>query len=158
MKNPRRRFLFMAQASNNINPLPWVKQFSSFTSECSRCDRCLLACEQNIIIRGDGGFPSVDFTKGECTFCYQCAAACPQSLFKDKKETPWQQKISISKQCLAFHQVDCRCCADSCETQAIRFYLQSGQVAQPRVNEADCTGCGACISPCPNQSISMGEL
>ncbi len=158
MKNPRRPFLFMAQGVKNISPLPWVKQFSSFTNDCTRCNSCKLACEQNIIISGDGGFPSIDFTQGECTFCYQCAAICPESLFKDQKEAPWQQAITISKQCLAFNQIDCRCCIDSCETQAIRFYRGLNQVAMPSVNEADCNGCGACIKPCPNQSISMGKL
>ncbi|MBE1274546.1 ferredoxin-type protein NapF [Enterovibrio baiacu] len=156
--NRRRAFMrtpFKHIAKASIQPLPWIKDVSTFTDDCSRCGECIKACETQIIKQGDGGFPTVDFTSGECTFCYACADACPEPLFLEEHAQPWQQAISIDDACLAKKSVECRSCADACETQAIRFRLSVGSVAQPQFNSDDCTGCGACLSPCPVDAITM---
>lgn len=73
----------LAQASNGIRP-PWSGDESHFLTHCTRCDACINACENNILQRGAGGYPSVNFKNNECNFCYDCAQACPESLFSPR--------------------------------------------------------------------------
>lgn len=46
------------KASNGIRP-PWSGDESHFLTHCTRCDACINACENNILQRGAGGYPSV---------------------------------------------------------------------------------------------------
>ena len=55
---------------------PWALAEPAFLEACTRCDACRAACPEGILVRGSGGFPLVDFQRGECTFCGRCAAAC----------------------------------------------------------------------------------
>lgn len=48
------------KASNGICP-PWSGDESHFLTHCTRCDACINACENNILQRGAGGYPSVNF-------------------------------------------------------------------------------------------------
>ena len=56
------------QGINAIRP-PWSVNEADFTDKCTRCGDCILVCETQIIVKGDGGFPEIQFDKGECTFC-----------------------------------------------------------------------------------------
>ncbi len=153
-----RRRLFSRKSAEDVSPLlPWVKIADSFTDNCTRCGNCVAACETNIIVNGDGGFPTVDFSKGECTFCYQCAQACPEPIFLQQTESPWQAKARINQNCLAEKNVECRSCSEMCDTMAIQFKLQLNKVAQPVINWDDCSGCGACVSVCPTAAIHVGN-
>ena len=145
---------------NKIHPLiqqrlPWVKNEASFVSKCTQCEQCITACEEEIIVKGDGGFPIVDFTKGECSFCEGCAQSCPENLFDLTVAPAFSHKISINESCLAKKSVECRSCSDMCETQAIRFQLVLGSAAQPQINLDVCNGCGGCVAACPTSAISM---
>ena len=148
-----KRALLKGNKKNQTQFLPWLKDPDNFIEDCTQCQKCLSVCETNIIVLGEGGFPTIDFQKGECTFCYACATTCPEPLFWDQKKTPWDQKITITQLCLATNNVECRSCGDACEPQAIRFKLIKGQTAQPVVIQEDCTGCGACLSYCPVNAI-----
>lgn len=75
------------KASNGIRP-PWSGDESHFLTHCTRCDACINACENNILQRGAGGYPSVNFKNNECCFCYACAQACPESLFSPRHTRP----------------------------------------------------------------------
>ncbi len=153
----RRLFRRNTVSSENLS-LPWIKDAESFTDNCTRCGLCVDMCETKIIVNGDGGFPSIDFTKDECTFCYQCAEACPEGLFLPKEESPWQAKAKIEANCLAINNVECRSCSDMCDAMAIGFSFQVGKVAQPEINLDECTGCGACVASCPTSSINVSNL
>lgn len=48
------------KASNGIRP-PRSGDESHFLTHCTRCDACINACENNILQRGAGGYPSVNF-------------------------------------------------------------------------------------------------
>ena len=144
------------QTDSGLNHLlPWLKDAHLLTEQCTRCQHCLSACETNIIIKGDGGFPTVDFSIDECTFCYQCATSCPEDLFRPKSEAPWHISATTNTHCLANNNVECRSCQDICEPLAIQFTLKSGQVAQPQFSSELCSGCGACVSICPTQAIQI---
>lgn len=150
-----RRSLFSRRRTPALQRLPWVVDEDTFVDSCTRCNKCVNACETQIIVKGDGGFPTVDFTRGECTFCTRCAEACPEMLFRPTTEQPWDMKAQINQSCLAQNKIECRSCGDMCEVQAIRFKLQAGGVALPELDTDACNGCGACLSVCPVSAISM---
>ncbi|PSU97433.1 ferredoxin-type protein NapF [Photobacterium kishitanii] len=157
MINRSRRGLFTRQRPSQQQRLPWIKDENTFTDQCQRCNACVDVCQTKVIVKGDGGFPMVDFHhgEGECSFCYQCAHVCPEPLFEPQQQPPWQQTVTINASCIALNNIECRSCGDQCETQAINFVLQVGKVAQPMINDAACSGCGACISGCPVAAIEM---
>jgi ferredoxin-type protein NapF len=139
--------------------LPWVFNESIFIDGCTQCGDCLNACPENIIKKGDGGFPEVDFMQGECTFCQKCVESCEQNLFVNVLETPsdnaWHSDISIKGDCLAANDIFCQSCQDSCETEAISFKYINSSVPQPHITLSDCTSCGACVAVCPQTSIQL---
>ena len=92
-----RRFLLRHSLLSNQQSLPWLKNPKTFVTECTRCQQCIAACENNIIVIGVGGFPTINFKNGECTFCYKCADVCEEKLFKPITSTAWQQQISIDE-------------------------------------------------------------
>ncbi|WP_298440455.1 ferredoxin-type protein NapF [uncultured Ferrimonas sp.] len=155
MFDPSRRSLFARHRTPVSKRLPWVVAEPDFLERCSRCNHCVNACETNIIVHADGGYPQVDFSRGECTFCGACAQACPEALFADTNTAPWPNHISISQQCLAQQNIECRSCGDQCQPMAIQFKLAVGAVAQPQLQQDSCNGCGACIAGCPTAAISM---
>jgi ferredoxin-type protein NapF len=70
---------------------------------------------------------------------------------------PGQVKAVVKPECLTRHGVVCRSCGEQCETGAIRFHFIKGGVAQPQVEPALCTGCGACFAVCPAQAIALHD-
>ncbi len=154
----KRRFFKRQVVDESSIRLPWVNNASAFIDQCTQCGKCLQACETNIIVKGDGGFPTVDFNVGECTFCYQCAEVCPEPIFLTQDRPAWNAKAEIGEQCIAKQNVECRSCGDLCDTMAIQFKLEIGKVAQPNLNLDECNGCGACVSVCPTSSINVSNL
>ncbi|MDH0357302.1 ferredoxin-type protein NapF [Aeromonas caviae] len=136
--------------------LPWSVSWDEFVAGCTRCGDCLAACPEQILIKGDGGFPTVDFHRGECTFCTECVSACQAPVFRPTIQTPWEYVAHIEAGCLATAQVFCQRCQDSCEQQAIRFSPRLGRVPTPGIHAESCNGCGACVADCPVGSISIG--
>jgi len=158
--NHSKRALFKGHFAeqNSFQALPWLKSLDSLSQTCTQCGECLRACPQNIIIKGDGGFPKVDFQLGECDFCYECAASCPESLFTEKQQNPWPNKAEIQSQCLTLHNVFCQSCRDHCPEDIINFKPTLGGISKPEIDSDVCTGCGACIAPCPANAIQIKIL
>ncbi|GIU50191.1 ferredoxin-type protein NapF [Shewanella algidipiscicola] len=149
-----RRRLFNRRAQQAIRP-PWSRTDIEFTDICTRCNLCIEACETAIIFRGDGGFPEINFSQAECTFCTKCVSACKEPLFNDPQQEPWQLRAVIDNSCLALSGIWCQACKDACDARAITFTPAIGCAPQPAIMLDSCTGCGACVSPCPSQSISI---
>ncbi|EGM70641.1 ferredoxin-type protein NapF [Shewanella sp. HN-41] len=151
--NHSRRSLFNRRKNTAIRP-PWVREDIEFTDVCTRCSACITACETHIIHKGDGGFPELSFRDNECTFCTLCAKACPEALF-DLTQTPWHYKAHVQDNCLTYQGIWCQSCKDACEPRAITFTLSIGKAPTPKIDINLCTGCGACVAPCPSQAIQM---
>lgn len=135
---------------------PWALAEEAFIDRCTRCNDCLKACPQKILVVGDGGYPTVDFSHAECTFCGDCVTACrPKALVRLADAPPWQRQAVISDACLARQGVECRICGDFCDVRAIRFLPRLGGSPLPEIDSELCTGCGACVAPCPSRAISI---
>lgn len=155
-----RRALFKGQLTNKQSPdirPPWAQPEHTFLDLCSRCDKCASACESNIIIRGGGGYPRVDFKAGECTFCNACVTVCPDGALghPETESAAWNLTANIGDACLSANGITCRVCGDRCDARAIQFTLAMGGVANPIIDEKACTGCGACVAPCPVSVITI---
>lgn len=150
---------------------PWALTEALFTDECTRCRECISACEEEIIMIGDGGFPEIDFSRGECTFCEDCLDACTQqanqanssaALVKQTDLKPFYFNIQIDDACLAKQKTHCQSCKDVCDSRAIAMpwpkTANAGAIQTPEITLEDCTSCGACISTCPSQSISIHAI
>ncbi len=155
----RRQFLrgdFSGRKAVPLRP-PWALAEAAFLKACTRCGECVSACPQLILAPGKDGLPRVDFGRGECTFCGKCVEACqPHALEKREGMPPWRLKARIQSNCLAKSNVVCRACGDACAVQAIRFHPVVMAAAQPEVDGSLCSGCGACVKPCPAQAIEVG--
>ena len=142
-------------ADRNPVRLPWALSETAFTDGCSRCGDCLPVCPTGIIGKGRGGFPLLDFSHGECTFCGACVEACPEPLFRSRSEAPFPHVMAIGASCLPKHGIECRSCGDACEPVAITFQFNARRLAEPVLDSARCTGCGAGMAACPANAISL---
>lgn len=154
----RRAFLRGRSAPAERPPIrpPWAKAETVFSANCTRCDACLHACPENILLADGNGLPKVDFSRGECTFCQACVNACEQAAFDAPGAAqPWSHLAAIGANCLGQQGVYCRSCGESCEAGAISFSFSSRAIPIPAIDAAACTGCGACIGACPADAISI---
>lgn len=133
---------------------PWSQSEDRFTDLCTRCDDCVKVCPNHLIRRGAAGFPVLDFTQAACTFCAECVRVCTTgALVKADSVAPWNVRAHVGDACLTRQKVECRVCGEACDADAIRFRPTLGGVPQPVLDSALCTGCGACVAPCPVRAI-----
>jgi ferredoxin-type protein NapF len=155
----RRRFL-RGELTGSKAPLrpPWGIAEAQFTACCSRCEACLAACPDRLIVRGSGGFPEIDFARGGCSFCGACLRACSTGALLSPRPTvrnAWGHQVSILDGCLARRGVVCRSCGDVCEPGAIAFRPQPGGRCLPELSPEACTGCGSCVAVCPFGAVQV---
>lgn len=137
---------------------PWSQPESQFIDLCERCGECLDACPKEIIENGPGGYPVVNFADGFCIFCGDCVKACNHKALRfpaDPTIPPWMLEVAIDSSCLSLNGVVCRSCGDICEEAAIRFRLRTGGRSEPYLDPSACTGCGECVSACPNNAVTI---
>jgi ferredoxin-type protein NapF len=138
---------------------PWSLPEQPFSAACTRCGDCIRACETHVLQGARGGYPVVDFARGECSFCGACATACPTgAIVRTESNAPWTLVARIGDGCLTRRAVVCRSCGESCEAGAIRFRLAPGAVACATLDPSLCNGCGACVAPCPVNAITVQSV
>jgi ferredoxin-type protein NapF len=151
----RRSFLFGHAATAPTLRPPWSRH-NSVLEACSGCGECVDACPVGIIVLEAGGLAEINLAHHECTFCGECAQACPEDVF-DTALQAFDHEARFGEECLAQSGIECRACQDACPESAIRFRPRLGGPAVPELSKADCTGCGACIAPCPTGTIEMAS-
>ena len=153
----RRAFFKTGQVkqSNTDIHLPWLKNTEHFLDRCTQCQTCINHCPESIIEKGQGGYPTVNFNLGECTYCQECANHCPEDLFDLEQPAAWALSLNINDQCFTERGIVCQSCRDVCEPQAIAFKYTHSSIPKPVVDESLCTQCGACVSSCPANAISL---
>ena len=136
---------------------PWALSEIAFQEICTGCNACIETCQTSILKKARGGYPIVDFTDGECTFCGECVKVCrPRALSRDGGKLPWALMATISQfSCLSATGTMCRTCGDRCDVGAISYQLALKGKATPVVDPALCSGCGACVAPCPVDAVNM---
>ncbi|MBP2302187.1 ferredoxin-type protein NapF [Azospirillum picis] len=151
----RRRGFLRGRPQTAPEPIrpPWSRP-GRFADLCTRCGACADACPEAILHRGDGGYPQVDFARGECSFCGACADACTEPVF-DRSLPAWSLRPAVAPSCLAARRVVCRSCQDACPESAIRFIPAAGGAAVARIADDACTGCGACVAACPTGAVTL---
>ncbi|WP_417773370.1 ferredoxin-type protein NapF [Stappia sp.] len=133
---------------------PWLLEDAILG--CTGCGSCTEACPTGVVHIVERT-ATVDFTQGECTFCGACAESCPEHLF-DLSTIPFEHVVEISGSCLTYAGVTCRSCGDACPEMAIRFPPRIGGPFLPQINASACTGCGACIAPCPAGATGLAPM
>jgi len=154
--NPARRALLRGGHARPIARPPYAIDEGRFTEDCTRCNACIEACPEDLLQRGDGGFPELRFGHGECTFCSDCAAACPTPALQLLGHRPWRWQATVSAGCLMPQGITCRSCGDACPTAAIVFDPRRPNAA-PAIASDRCNGCGSCVGTCPGHAIHMHE-
>jgi len=153
----RRQFLRMGlkDRSTPLRP-PWALNEASFLDVCTRCGDCISQCPEHVLVpETAGGYPRIEFTRGECTFCRSCVDACPTPALNGTLVYPWMAKAHIGEKCLATQHVVCRTCGEQCEAGVIKFTPALGGVFLPSIDLDACTGCGGCVASCPTQAIEV---
>jgi ferredoxin-type protein NapF len=159
--NVARRDLFRgrfvrAEKPHGLRP-PHAVPEKRFVDLCDGCAACVPACPETVIRLDGDRRPVLSFVHGECTFCRNCATVCPTGALALDGARPWTAKAEISGRCLAVGGVHCRSCGDACPESAIRFLPRADGRFLPAVAVAACTGCGACVGPCPVDAVSVVE-
>ncbi len=136
---------------------PWALPEPRFSAVCTACGDCLPACRAGILVSDEEGRPVVDFADGECSFCGDCLRVCKAgslSLRAFAGADPWPVKARISERCVNLMGVLCRECGSACMERAIRFAVTAEGV-RVELDEAACSGCGACYRACPKRAIEI---
>ncbi len=134
---------------------PGAVEEALFATLCDGCAACVFACPEKVIRLDADHRPILSFGHGECTFCDACVKACPTGAIVAEGGRPWTALAEISGRCLAVGGVHCRSCGDACPTAALRFVPLADGRFLPLVDETACTGCGACVAPCPADAIAV---
>ncbi len=169
MYGARRQFLkggFLTRAGREhvdrlgkaLGPAPPWHKAKLKQDYCLACDHpCVEACEMDVIrLHHDEhylrGMPYLSFEQGGCTFCRACVDACPMDLGEsaDAAVGIGDAKLNTSA-CLAWNGVICLSCKFICNARAIRF----DRVNRPAIDVDICTGCGMCVTVCPENAIAI---
>lgn len=147
--HPSRRALLRGMPKMTDFPRPYGAVMA-FEAECSQCGDCARACPEAIILRDKAGYPAIDFSQGACSFCGDCIAACPTEALRAGEPFLW--RATLQSGCLGNQ---CRACEDQCSAAAIKFRPALGGQALPQIDRDLCTGCGACVAPCPTAALTL---
>lgn len=150
----RRSFLRGGSAATPPLRPPWAIAEPLFLDRCTGGGDCIAACPEQVLARGDGGYPVFDPGRGECLFCADCVESCAPDALDAGLSAAWTIKAGIAATCLARNGVTCFSCRDACGEAAIGFRPALGG-ALPEIDATRCTGCGACVGVCPVAAIAL---
>ncbi|WNF38108.1 4Fe-4S dicluster domain-containing protein [Bacillaceae bacterium IKA-2] len=142
----------LEQERNFIRP-PGAGDELGFLTSCTRCGVCAEVCPHDTIslFSADygaklAGTPFINPNEVPCTFCNKCITHCPTGALE---EIGPNEKLGMAEvvefNCLAFKGTMCDYCVRACPLGTDALTLEDGK---PKVIEANCNGCGLCVSAC----------
>lgn len=149
-----RRMFLRGGRPEKASAIPPPFSHSQFSILCDGCNACVDACPLGLLATGADTRPYADFASSFCDFCGKCQRVCTRGALVETSP-PWSIKAVITDQCLSAQAVSCRVCGDFCQSHALRFQPALGGKSFPVVNPSLCSGCGACVGPCPTTAIIM---
>ena len=151
----RREFFTRTKIENLIRP-PW-SNINTFNESCTQCNQCIESCPQKIIYLAKDNYPAVSFKNAGCDFCAKCADVCKEGAIDKIKNATWKHQLYITENCLAKKGITCRSCVDFCEADAFIIKLKLKGRINISIDTDQCTGCGECISACPENTIVIKQ-
>lgn len=136
-----------------------------FSQHCTACQLCVSACP-NKVLRPSGDImtlmqPQSSFESGFCRpECTRCSEVCPSGAIKpvtrdEKPDIQVGHAVVHACHCVKVDGGDsCGNCARHCPSGAIKMVRNRKGYLIPVVDEARCTGCGACEYLCPARPFS----
>lgn len=136
-----------------------------FSQHCTACQLCVSACP-NKVLRPSGNImtlmqPEASFESGFCRpECTRCSDVCPTNAIRpitrdEKPDIQVGHAVVHPKHCEKVNGGDsCGNCARHCPSGAIKMVRNKKGHLIPVVDEARCTGCGACEYLCPVRPFS----
>lgn len=146
---------------------PGARDEEDFLAACIRCGQCVQACPFDTLhFAGvDAGravaTPTLTPRDVPCRLCaghdgLLCIEACPSGALEpvaDERAIRMGTAVVDTSRCLAYNQVICRACFNSCPYpfEAIRL----GPRMEPIIDAAACIGCGLCDEACLTEPSSI---
>jgi len=147
----------LRRSSERLGPAPpWLGPHLD-EQTCGDCAApCLEACEPAVLLRHEtghdlAGLPYLSFGGGGCTSCGDCVDACPLPVERQGNHPPLGTARLDAATCLAANGVTCISCLGPCDEKALARDPR-GRIS---VVESACSGCGACVAPCPVGALSV---
>lgn len=142
-------------ATNQPIRPPWAVSAEQFQRNCTRCDACISVCPENMLIKGENGYPETDFDLGQCSFCQKCVTHCHHGALSLQNNHPWDFQLSISACCLNLTGSNCLDCADQCHANAISIKPQASKQILANINLEACYSCAECTTDCPVGALKL---
>jgi Na+-translocating ferredoxin:NAD+ oxidoreductase RNF subunit RnfB len=78
-------------------------------------------------------------------------------LRRDRRADDGPRVAVVSSACLEARGTACRACETACDEDALRFRPVGGGRSLLTISPDRCTGCGACLPPCPARALTLQE-
>lgn len=166
----------LAVIADKVNPKratalvpPGAESLRHFARHCTGCQLCVAVCPNHVLRAAHGLVtlmqPQMGFEHGYCRpECTRCGEVCPTGAIlpvtrAQKSALQIGRAVWTRELCIVISRKhSCDNCAQHCPVQAITMVpLDSEDPASlkiPAINDARCTGCGACEHLCPSRPVS----